>query len=720
MGFVGAERGPRIWTADDLEQHDYGLMCAYTHPDCDGPELDLITDWYVWVFYFDDHFLEIFKKSRDIQGAKEHLARLPAFMPPGAAAPGPEPGNPVERGLADLWARTVLAMSAAWRDRFAETTRNLLDESLWELANISEDRTANPVEYIEMRRKVGGAPWSAGLVEHAAGAELPAAFAATRPLRVLRDTFADAVHLRNDIFSYQRETEREGEVNNGVLVFERFFGYEPQRAADAVNELLTSRLQQFENTALTEVPLLLAEHGAGPAEQAAVAAYVKGLQDWQAGGHEWHLRSSRYMKPGRPNAEGFLARPTGLGTSAARLRPSVASGLTRLKNFRHVRYQVVGPTRLPDFEMPYPLRRNPSLAGAREWLERWARQMGMTGPPAPAAGAAVPAAALWSDDDLRDFDLAGCAAGLDPEASGPALDLETQWLCWGTYADDYYPVAFAGDPLGAKAQNARLSRLMPAEPGPAPWPPANPVETGLADLWARTAPRLGHDQRQDLRDSVESMLESWVWEIANQAANRIPDPVDYIEMRRATFGSPLTMALASATHDRQLPPGVRQSWAVRHLRQSASDYGCLLNDIFSYQKEIQFEGDIHNCVLVVQNFFDCDKDQAIAIVHDLMNARRAEFERVVQFELPALSTEHNLGESARKLLDMHVTQLRDWMAAMLNWHATCGRYTEAGLLRRYRRAAGGAAAPTTAPSVAGPTGLGTAAARIGTLLARRG
>jgi germacradienol/geosmin synthase len=34
-----------------------------------------------------------------------------------------------------------------------------------------------------------------------------------------------------------------------------------------------------------------------------------------------------------------------------------------------------------------------------------------------------------------------------------------------------------------------------------------------------------------------------------------------------------------------------------------------------------------------------------------------------------------------------VTQLRDWMAAILNWHATCGRYTEAGLLRRYRPAA---------------------------------
>ena len=105
-----------------------------------------------------------------------------------------------------------------------------------------------------MRRKVGGAPWSAGLVEYAVGAEVPAAIAAARPMHVLKDAFADAVHLRNDIFSYQRETEDEGELNNGVLVAERFLGYSTQEAADLINDLLTSRLQQFEDTALTELP----------------------------------------------------------------------------------------------------------------------------------------------------------------------------------------------------------------------------------------------------------------------------------------------------------------------------------------------------------------------------------------------------------------------------------------------------------------------------------
>ena len=117
------------------------------------------------------------------------------------------------------------------------------------MQNISEQRVPNPIEYIEMRRKVGGAPWSADLVEHAVFAEVPARIAATRPMRVLKDTFADAVHLRNDLFSYQREVEREGEINNGVLVLERLSPLSTQEAANLINEILTSRVQQFEHTA---------------------------------------------------------------------------------------------------------------------------------------------------------------------------------------------------------------------------------------------------------------------------------------------------------------------------------------------------------------------------------------------------------------------------------------------------------------------------------------
>ncbi|MFE6288153.1 germacradienol/geosmin synthase Cyc2 [Streptomyces sp. NPDC057877] len=667
---MGMLEGSGVWEQSDLDAHDYGLLCAYTHPDCDGPALSLITDWYVWVFFFDDHFLDMFKRTQDRPGGKAHLDRLPLFMPLDLSTPVPEPENPVEAGLADLWARTVPSMSTGWRRRFAVATEHLLNESLWELSNINEGRIANPVEYIEMRRKVGGAPWSAGLVEYAT-AEVPAAVAGARPLRVLMETFSDGVHLRNDLFSYQREVEDEGELSNGVLVLETFFGCTTQQAADTVNDILTSRLHQFEHTALTEVPALAAEKGLTPTEVAAIAAYTKGLQDWQTGGHEWHLRSSRYMN------ENALATPwsrvhTGPGTSGADIRALLAgAGAERLRAYTHLPYQKVGPSRIPDLAMPFQLRLNPDLDGARRRLLPWATSMGML------------SEGVWDEDKLASCDLALCSAGLDPDGTPEALDLSSQWLAFGTYGDDYYPLVYGHrrDLATARLTTERLAACMPVA-GEPPLVPANAMERALTDLWRRTTAEMDEAARRNLRAAVNVMTESWLWEVSNQIQHRVPDPVDYLEMRRATFGSDLTMSLCRMGHGPAIPPEVYRSGPVRSLENSAVDYACLLNDVFSYQKEIEYEGEIHNSVLVVQNFFGCDYPTALGIVADLVNQRMAQFQHVAATELPVVYKDFELSTEARAMMEGYVVALQNWMAGILNWHREVPRYRADYLARR--------------------------------------
>ncbi|MFH9431066.1 germacradienol/geosmin synthase Cyc2 [Streptomyces sp. NPDC017615] len=659
---MGMLEGSGIWDQADLEAHDYGLLCAYTHPDCDGPALSLITDWYVWVFFFDDHFLDMFKRTQDRAAGKAHLDRLPLFMPLDPGTSVPEPENPVEAGLADLWARTVPAMSEDWRRRFAVATEHLLNESMWELSNINEGRIANPVEYIEMRRKVGGAPWSAGLVEYAT-AEVPAPVARTRPLRVLMETFSDGVHLRNDLFSYQREVEDEGENSNGVLVLERFFGCTTQEAAETVNDILTSRLHQFEHTALTEVPAVALENGLRPDEVAAVAAYTKGLQDWQSGGHEWHLRSSRYMNQGARSDSPWRV-PSGPGTSAADIRTLLASaGAERMRAYTHVPYQKVGPSLLPDFHMPFPLELSPHLDAARQNLVTWCHGMGIL------------SEGVWDEDKLAAYDLALCSAGLDPDATPEALDLSARWLAWGTYGDDYYPLVYGHrrDLAAARLTTARLSQCMAVDGEPAVVP-ANAMERGLVDLWALTTAAMTVEQRRTLKAAVDVMTESWVWELSNQMQNRIPDPVDYLEMRRATFGSDLTLSLCRMGQGPAIPPEVYRSGPVRSLENAAIDYACLINDVFSYQKEIEYEGEIHNAILVVQNFFGVDYPAALAVVHDLMTQRMQQFEHVVAHELPVLYDDFQLSDEARAAMGHYVLDLQNWLAGILNWHREVDRY----------------------------------------------
>ncbi|HEY2062891.1 MAG TPA: germacradienol/geosmin synthase [Amycolatopsis sp.] len=697
------QHGTVIWDEGDFDSHDYALLCAYTHPDAGAPELDLVTDWYVWVFYFDDHFLELFKRTGDIDSARAYLDRVALFMPvTGEITATPE--NPVERGLEDLWNRTVPLRSAGWRRRFTDSTRNLLDESLWELANINEGRVSNPVEYIEMRRKVGGAPWSANLIEHSLHAEVPDSIAAKRPMEVLRDCFADAVHLRNDLFSYQREVEDEGELSNGVLVFEKFLGCSTQEAADAVNNLLTSRLHQFEHTALTEVPGLFEEHGVDPAGRAETFAYVKGLQDWQSGGHEWHLRSSRYMNEGaleRRDGPEQLGGPAGLGTSAARIFSSLAATAPqRMRSFQHKPFEPVGPIDQPEITLPFPLTLSPHLDQARENIVGWSQAMGILD------------GVVWDEHKLRAFDLPLCAAGIHPDATPEQLDLTSGWLTWGTYGDDYYPVVFGttGNVAGAKAMTERFKLFLPVDDEPMP-PPLNALETALADLWSRTTATMARDFRQQFRKAIVDMLESWVWELANQVQNRIPDPIDYVEMRRKTFGSELTMSLCRIGHGRTVPPEIYRTRTIQAIEHSAMDYACLLNDVFSYRKEIQYEGELHNAVLVVRNFLDVGEQEAFEVVANLMAARLQEFQHAVDVALPTLFTDYNLDDAARKTLLAYTGELKNWLAGILNWHEGCHRYTEPELSYR-------PAAPVTpaAHPFSGPTGLGTSSLKISSLL----
>ena len=442
---------------------------------------------------------------------------------------------------------------------------------------------------------MGGAPWSADLVEHAVFIEIPPEIAPTRPMRVLKDTFADGVHLRNDIFSYQRETEQEGEVNNGVLVVERFLNCDPQRAANLVNDLLTSRLHQFEHTAVTELPPLFEEYGLDPMARENVLRYVKGLQDWQSGGHEWHMRSSRYMNSGTDRASTptpLLGGPMGLGTSAARLA-SLGSklGLGRFKSYLHIPYQATGTFELPEFYMPFTTRLNPHLDAVRAHTKAWAREMGML--------ENVGGFALWDEAKLDDADYALCAAMAHPDGSSQELDLMTDWFNWANYFDDYFPMRFGHtrDMAGAKAFMDRLSTFMPLDSTVTPVP-TNAVERGLGDLWSRTTAPMSADKRPQFRGHVQDMHDSWLWELANHIQNRIPDPVDYIEMRRKTFGSELAMSLSQLAQDQKIPPEIYRTRPMRALVNAAADAAALMNDIVSYRKEIELEGELNNGVLV--------------------------------------------------------------------------------------------------------------------------
>ncbi len=709
MGMLGSPQdagGSNIWDERRFDAMDFALFAALTHPDVLSPELDLLSDWYVWGWFVDDYFPQVYKGSGDLADAKEYLLRLPEFISVHPTDTPPEPTNPVELGLADLWPRTAPTKSTEWRRRFSENIRNLAEEALRELFNLSQNKSRVPdlVEYIGMRRKVGGISWSADLVEHALGIEIPPGIYCTRPIRVLNETFADSAGLRNDIISYQKDVD-EGKVNNGVVVAQQFLDCDLQQAVDVVNDLVTSRLYQFDNTAAIELPALFDEYGMGSADRGKFLTYVKGLKDWMAGDLEWALRpGGRYLdadsdsSPARPQ---LPSGPTGLGTAAARIGLSPSAMGLRLRSYGNVPRQTADSFELPQFYMPFSVRLNPHLGAVRKHAKAWAREMGLLGslPDLPGKWGSNWEEGKWDSAEFVLF----CAL-THPDAPVQELELVTDWHVWGWYLKDYFLEVFKRrrDLLGAKVFMSRLPAFMPAE-GTTTLVPTNPVERALADVWSRTLNAMSADLRRPLAGHVEDFARSHMWELLNLTQNRVPDPVDYIEMRYYTAFTEISIVLVLYALDLENPPEIYLTQPMRALAQTFGDATNTHNDIVAYQRRIEYEGEINHAVVVMQRFLGCDLQQTVNILNDLVTCRLRQFEYVVATELPALFDALGLDTGAREGALRYVEGLQAWMAGSYEWHTKSNRYmnTESQDV------------PTALRPLMVPTGLGASAARLG-------
>jgi germacradienol/geosmin synthase len=241
-------------------------------------------------------------------------------MPVDVDQPAPEPASPTERALADLWPRTAAPMSREWRLRMRGEIENLLVGHVQELRSAIAGHTADPVEYLEMKRKTNGARVAACLAEFARGAELPPVIAAGPTVRALVDAVTDSCLLINDIFSYERESADAAETGNMVVILQKFLGCDAQRAVEATNDMLTARLRQFEHTADVEIPEMCAAHHLDPEQRTTVLDLVDSLRDWPPGWLEWHKTSARYQSAAT-TATPVIRRtfaPTGLGTATTR------------------------------------------------------------------------------------------------------------------------------------------------------------------------------------------------------------------------------------------------------------------------------------------------------------------------------------------------------------------------------------------------------------------
>ncbi|MFD6067988.1 terpene synthase family protein, partial [Amycolatopsis lurida] len=269
-------------------------LTAYCWPAAPPAEAALIHDAMIWYFAFDDHFQHRYKLSMDIDGVREHLVRLPAFMPMTSDEPMPSPENAVEEGLADLWPRLIRSRPTRWRRAWKDGITRFCDSAIQETVHLSTGRVLDLVEYVQLRRETFGAYTAALYVDISTGVMIPEKIREIREIQVLLDAFMDYMSLINDVFSYEREIDHEGCVTNLVLVVKNFLGVPLRQAVRIANDLVGARLRQFEYTLKVELPEASARLNLNDAERASLAAWGEGAQDYLSGILAWHERAARY------------------------------------------------------------------------------------------------------------------------------------------------------------------------------------------------------------------------------------------------------------------------------------------------------------------------------------------------------------------------------------------------------------------------------------------
>lgn len=202
----------------------------------------------------------------------------------------------------------------------ARSLRIYVESFISELINDMTDHAPDPITYLEMRRRTFATDLYSDLATFLQDANIASDTYHSTAMRKLREIFGDSGGISNDVISYHKE--KGVEENNIVMVMERFFNVDTQRAVDAANDLITARLREFEHIAETEIPFLPTGSHSAPRACQNAEDYVQRLRDWMAGCLHWQLRTARFAMAGTTYptaATGHLHGPHGLGTSAAKL-----------------------------------------------------------------------------------------------------------------------------------------------------------------------------------------------------------------------------------------------------------------------------------------------------------------------------------------------------------------------------------------------------------------
>ena len=272
-----------------------GRLAARFHPEAPLDALQLISDWYGWMFFWDDQRDETEIGKQPSLLAARNVGFLEVLTDAGSSE-----SDPLARALRDLRERLLAkATTQAWMRRFVGSIEEHFASTVWEATNRSLGVTPDIDSYVRMRPVTGGLNIDTQFIEIAERAYPPPKIWSDDTVRGMVLASNNAVCWANDMFSLEKELRR-NDVHNLVLILQLEQGLTLQAAFDRAIEMHNSEVRAFLDSASRLRQL------DGPVDDV-LRRFVTILQTRMSGFVDWARESGRYHSPvstGQPRIGG--------------------------------------------------------------------------------------------------------------------------------------------------------------------------------------------------------------------------------------------------------------------------------------------------------------------------------------------------------------------------------------------------------------------------------
>lgn len=272
-----------------FERADFGWFAAMVYPTATRPHIELMADWFAWLFLVDDQ-LDDGGVGQNPDHVREIVGGMRAVLesPDLSTAPADDPDLPATiSSLTNLWGRTAVDASSNWRRRFVRHLGDCLTTAAtWEAENRVNGVVPDERTYIVNRRHTGAIYVCMDLIDIVERIDVPEPVYDSPVFSAALDAACNVVCWTNDVYSLEKERSL-GEVHNLVYVVQRHRNLDRDAALSHVCTAISAETELFLER---EAQLLRAF----PDHTDVLTPYVAGMRAWIRGNLDWSRRTLRY------------------------------------------------------------------------------------------------------------------------------------------------------------------------------------------------------------------------------------------------------------------------------------------------------------------------------------------------------------------------------------------------------------------------------------------